>query len=74
VAAVIRFNAGLGVVPGLTDETAHSTAQMEDRIAGRRPALLGWLECLDIEDYLRDGGIGESEVDSEDDSVRNRLR
>ena len=70
VAAVIRFNEGLGVVPGLTDEAAHSPAQMEDRIASRRPALLGWLDSLDIEAYLRDAGLSESGIDS----LKNRLR
>lgn len=70
VAAAIRFNAGLGVVPGLTVETAHSAALMEDRIASRRPALLGWLASLDVGTYLRDAGLSEAEIDS----VRTRLR
>ena len=70
VAATIRFNAGLGVVPGLIAETAHSTEVMEDRNASRRPALLGWLASLEVEAYLRDAGLSEAEIDS----VRNRLR
>lgn len=70
VAAAIRFNAGLGVVPGLTLETAHSAVLMEDRIASRRPALLGWLAHLDVGTYLRDAGLSEAEIDS----VRTRLR
>jgi len=43
---------------------------MEDRIASRRPALLGWLASLEVEAYLRDAGLSEAEIDS----VRNRLR
>jgi protein-tyrosine phosphatase len=69
VAAAIRFNAGLGVEPGLTAETAHSAAVMEDRIASRRPALLGWLASLDVEAYLGDAGLSEAEIDA----VRTRL-
>lgn len=70
VAAAIRFNAGLGVEPGLTAEKAHSAGVMEDRIASRRPALLGWLAFLDVGTYLRDAGLSEAEIDS----VRTRLR
>ena len=70
VAAANRFNAGLGVEPGLTAEKAHSAEVMEDRIASRRPALLGWLAVLDVRTYLREAGLSEAEIDS----VRTRLR
>jgi protein-tyrosine phosphatase len=69
-AAMIRFNAGLGVVPGLTGETPHSAEVMEERIASRRHAMLDWLASLDVGAYLHDAGLSESEVDS----VKNRLR
>ena len=69
VAAAIRFNAGLGGEPGLTAETAHSAAVMEQRIAVRRPALLAWVEALDAEPYLRSSGLTTGEIDS----LRRRL-
>ncbi len=64
VAAAIRFNSALGVVPGLTTETAHSAEVMEERTASRRPALLAWLESLDVEAYLRESGLSTGEIES----------
>ncbi len=64
VAAAIRFNAGLGIEPGLTAETPHSDSVMEERIASRRSALLAWLDMLDVESYLRSSGLDTDEIDS----------
>lgn len=64
VDAAMRFNVGLGVEPGLTEEKAHSAAAMEERMASRRSALLAWLESLDVESYLRAGGLTSGEIDS----------
>ena len=64
VAAAIRFNSALGVAPGLTTETAHSAEVMEERIASRRPALLAWLDSLDVEAYLRERGLTAGEIES----------
>ena len=64
VAAAIRFNAGLGVEPGLTAEIAHSDSVMEERIASRRSALLAWLDFLDVQSYLRSSGLSTDEIDS----------
>ena len=63
-AAAIRFNSALGVAPGLTTETPHSAEAMEERIASRRPALLAWLESLDVAAYLRESGLTVGEIDS----------
>ncbi|QNE47092.1 tyrosine-protein phosphatase [Glaciihabitans sp. INWT7] len=63
VDAAVRFNAGLGREPGLTEEKAHSAAVMEERIASRRSALLAWLESLDVESYLRASGLSSGEID-----------
>jgi hypothetical protein len=63
VEAMIRFNAGLGVEPGLTAETAHSPEVMRDRIASRRPALVDWIESLDVAAYLGAAGLSPRELD-----------
>ena len=63
VAAMIRFNAGWGVVPGLAGERPQSAEVMAERISSRRHVMLDWLVSPDVGAHLRDARVGESEVD-----------
>jgi hypothetical protein len=70
VAAATRFNAGLGVQPGLTEETPHSPQEMAARLSVRRAALIDWIAHLDVAAYLADAGVTDPELER----LRTRLR
>jgi len=70
VAAAARFNAGLGVEPGLTEETPHSPEVMAARLSVRRAALIGWIRRLDVAAYLADAGLTDPELER----LRSRLK